>query len=90
MRMALQGKYSDMTWLGRGPHENYIDRKRSAAMGVYQATVDSQFVPYIFPSENGGKADCEVWTRLADNCLLFFFWFFTAYGFSFLKKAPCT
>ena len=67
MRVSLDSELGHVTWLGRGPHENYWDRKRSAMMGVWRSTVEDLFVPYIVPSENGGKADCEVW--LARVCM---------------------
>ena len=40
-------EYDQMTWFGRGPHENYADRKTSAAIGIYQASVWEQFHPYV-------------------------------------------
>lgn len=60
MSVQLANEFKHMQWLGRGPHECYPDRKRSAMMGVYKSTVDEQFVPYIYPSENAGKSDCQV------------------------------
>lgn len=50
-------------WFGRGPHECYPDRKASAAFGRYSASVDAMHVPYIVPSENGGRADVS-WVSL--------------------------
>jgi beta-galactosidase len=50
-------------WFGRGPHECYSDRKASAAFGRYTALVDDMHVPYIVPSENGGRADAS-WVAL--------------------------
>jgi beta-galactosidase len=35
MQMEIPGQFSTMTWYGRGPHENYWDRKTGAAVGVY-------------------------------------------------------
>lgn len=46
-----------LQWLGRGPHENYWDRKSSAFFGKYESTIDEQYVPYISPQENGLKTD---------------------------------
>jgi beta-galactosidase len=42
-------------WYGRGPHENYVDRKTSADMGIYQSTVTDQFEPYARPQACGNK-----------------------------------
>lgn len=57
MRMILPAEYDNMTWLGRGPHENYADRKSSAAIGRYEATVWEQYHPYVRPQETANKCD---------------------------------
>lgn len=57
MRMILSAEYNIMTWLGRGPHENYADRKTSAAIGRYEASVWEQYHPYIRPQETANKCD---------------------------------
>jgi beta-galactosidase len=49
-------------WYGRGPHENYSDRKLSAHFRVYESTVDEQHFPYILPVECGGKEDVRWFT----------------------------
>ena len=53
-------------WLGRGPWENYSDRKQSADLGVWSGTVDEQYVPYVRPQENGNKEDTR-WLALTDD-----------------------
>ncbi len=45
----------NLSWFGRGPHENYDDRKAGAHLGRWESTVTEQFVPYIRPQENGNK-----------------------------------
>jgi beta-galactosidase len=54
--------FENLSWLGRGPHENYCDRNSSAFMGLYKGTVAEQFVPYILPQENGCKTDVQRFT----------------------------
>ncbi|UNY97310.1 DUF4981 domain-containing protein [Zhouia spongiae] len=66
MRMQLPKKYDNMSYFGRGPWENYQDRKASAFVDVYQSEVKDQYVPYIRPQENGYKTDVR-WVRLSDN-----------------------
>jgi beta-galactosidase len=66
MQLSLAGEFNYFSWYGRGPHENYIDRKTGAAVGVYSGTVDEQYVPYIFPQENGNKTDVR-WVSLTNN-----------------------
>lgn len=46
-------------WLGRGPHENYPDRKASARVGWYQQPIADMHTPYIFPTDNGLRCDTE-------------------------------
>jgi beta-galactosidase/beta-glucuronidase len=65
LQMRLPGALDRFTWYGRGPHENYVDRKESALVGVYSGTVQEQYVPYIFPQENGNKSDVR-WATLTD------------------------
>ncbi|MDR3593713.1 glycoside hydrolase family 2 TIM barrel-domain containing protein [Clostridium sp.] len=48
---------NQINWYGRGPWENYRDRKESAQIGCYNSTVSDQYTPYIKPVECGGKED---------------------------------
>jgi beta-galactosidase len=57
MMFSLPGDYNQLEWFGRGPHENYSDRKASAIAGLYKSTVAEQYVPYLAPEENGYKTD---------------------------------
>jgi beta-galactosidase len=57
LAMALPAGFEHVTWLGRGPHENYPDRKAGAAVGLYSQTVTELHEPYIIPQENGGRSD---------------------------------
>ena len=66
MRMIIPKEYDQMTWFGRGPHENYADRKTSAAIGFYQASVWEQFHPYVRAQETGNKCDTR-WLTLCDK-----------------------
>jgi beta-galactosidase len=66
MQMQLPEEFMNLKWLGRGPHENYVDRKSSADVGLYESTVADQYVPYIRPSENGYKTDTR-WLTLTDE-----------------------
>ncbi|MCD4695357.1 MAG: DUF4981 domain-containing protein [Bacteroidales bacterium] len=66
MKMQIPGNYSNLFWYGRGPHENYQDRHTSAYFGLYNSTVDKQYVSYIRPQENGYKTDTR-WLALMDS-----------------------
>ncbi len=63
LQMQLPGGFEQFTWYGRGPQETYSDRLEGARVGVYTGTVDEQYVPYIFPEENGNKTDVR-WVSL--------------------------
>lgn len=65
LQFCILGEYDTFTWYGRGPHENYCDRKEGAPIGVYTGTVDDQYVPYIMPQENGNKTDVR-WVSLTN------------------------
>ncbi len=66
MQMQLPEEFSNLKWFGRGPFENYADRKTSADVGLYESTVSDQETPYIRPQENGYKTDTR-WLILTDD-----------------------
>ena len=47
-------------WLGLGPFENYADRKSAARFGQYSLKIDELHTPYIFPTDNGQRSDCQL------------------------------
>jgi beta-galactosidase len=64
--LVVANPYRNLTYYGRGPWENYIDRNYSADMGVYTGTVDEQYFPYVRPQESGNKTDVR-WLTLTDK-----------------------
>ena len=66
IQMSIAGDFSNFSWLGRGPHENYADRKTGSPIGLYKSTVAEQYFPYIYPQETGNKEDVR-WASLTDN-----------------------
>ncbi len=54
---ALPGRFDRLQWFGRGPHENYPDRKSSATIGVWDGAPD--LPPYLVPQEFGLRCDCR-------------------------------
>ncbi len=66
MEMIMPKEFDNLTWYGRGPHENYWDRKKSARVDLYKSKVKDQFVNYIKPSEMGNKTDAR-WLILSDD-----------------------
>jgi beta-galactosidase len=67
MQMQLPVEYTNLKWFGRGPQENYVDRKTAADVGLYESTVADQYTPYIRPQENGYKTDTRWLTLTNDN-----------------------
>lgn len=53
----LNKQFNFFRWYGRGPHENYCDRKQGAALGLYEGTVESLIHHYMRPQENGNRCD---------------------------------
>lgn len=66
LQMNVPGEFDTMTWYGRGPQENYWDRKTGYPVDIYQGSVDDQYVPYIVPQENGNKTDVR-WVSLTNQ-----------------------
>ncbi len=66
MYMKLPVEYENLQWYGRGPHENYWDRKTSAFVGIYKSKVEDQYFAYIRPQENGYKTDTR-WLSLTNH-----------------------
>ena len=64
--LVLPKALDNLTWLGRGPHESYVDRKRSADVGLYSGKVADQYERYVRPQENGNKTDVR-WATLTDK-----------------------
>ncbi len=66
MRCGVPAKFAQAEWFGRGPIENYSDRQNCAFVGRYTAKVADLYVPYIYPTENGGRSDIR-WVALKDS-----------------------
>jgi len=66
MRMQLQQEFNNLQFYGRGPWENYEDRKASAFIDIYKSTASQQYVPYIRPQDNGYKTDVR-WLALSNT-----------------------
>jgi beta-galactosidase len=65
MRMQVNKSMEQIHYYGRGPWENYPDRKTAAFMGTYTQTLEEQFESnYIRPQENGYRTDVS-WVKLS-------------------------
>ena len=56
--MELPRDYEQLTWYGRGPWDNYPDRKVSCPIGLWHSTVSEQYVHYPRPQDSGNHEDC--------------------------------
>jgi beta-galactosidase len=65
--LVLTPELEQLSWLGRGPWDNYSDRKASATVGLWRGTVTEQYVPYIMPQEHGHKCDVRRLTLGAEH-----------------------
>ncbi|MGW7263021.1 glycoside hydrolase family 2 TIM barrel-domain containing protein [Streptomyces sp. NPDC054842] len=55
--LTVPAGFERLDWFGRGPHENYQDRKAAAFVGRYRSTVDEQTAPYVRPQQMGNMTD---------------------------------
>ena len=64
MQMQMPRSFDKVEYYGRGPIENYIDRKANADLGIYRQSVAEQFYSYIRPQETGTKSDLRWWKTI--------------------------
>ena len=66
LQMKLMESLDNFQWLGRGPVENYSDRKESAAFGLYKKSVKKDFFHYVRPQESNNYTGVK-WCILTDE-----------------------
>ena len=64
MRMRIPADFTQIRYYGRGPWENYPDRKRSALLGVYEMPLEDYETEYLRPQDNGNRCDVR-WFEMA-------------------------
>jgi beta-galactosidase len=65
-QFAMPEKFDHLRWYGRGPQENYWDRKTGAAVGLYQSTVEDWITHYLHPQANANRTDVR-WIDFTDT-----------------------
>jgi len=65
MQMGIEKKYLNTEYFGRGPFENYIDRRYGSDVGIYDQNIYDFMEPYVVPQENGNRTDVR-WMYLND------------------------
>jgi len=63
VRLFLDKKFDQASYFGRGPMENYADRKRGFEVGIYKSNVNEQLTPYEKPMECGNHEDVR-WAKV--------------------------
>ena len=66
LQTQIPATQDSVAWYGRGPHESYIDRDTSAAIGQYRGTVDDLIHDYVEPQENGNRTGVR-WVTFTDD-----------------------
>ena len=66
LTLTVSDALSNVEWYGRGPQENYPDRKTGYRTGIYANTVGGMYEPYLMPQDYGLRTDTR-WLRLTDD-----------------------
>lgn len=57
LQFKLNKNYDKIVWYGRGPYENYCDRKSGSPVGIYASGILDFITPYVRPQENANRCD---------------------------------
>ena len=66
LTFRVANTYDQVSYLGRGGNETYIDRNQSGKIGVYQTTPERMFHYYVAPQSTGNRTDVR-WAKLANT-----------------------
>lgn len=66
MRMQIPAEFSSVEWYGRGPLENYPDRKTGSLLGNYILPIRDFITEYVVPQDNANRGDVR-WFSLSSN-----------------------
>ncbi|GGF23573.1 glycoside hydrolase family 2 TIM barrel-domain containing protein [Echinicola rosea] len=66
MHLGILREYDQITWYGKGPVENYIDKNHGFMAGIYSQPIDQFMEPYVMPQENGNRTDVR-WMEFTDQ-----------------------
>lgn len=64
--LVIHKSLNNINWYGRGPGENYWDRKTNTFIGNYKQTVDEQYYPYARPQESGNHTEVR-WVSFSNS-----------------------
>lgn len=60
LQFQMPQEFQNVSWFGRGPQENYPDRKTGYKFGNYSSTIDEMYVPYLIPQDYGNRSDVSM------------------------------
>ncbi len=66
VRFRMPATMNQVEYFGRGPEENYWDRKAGTLVGLYKSTAEDLYFPYVRPQENGHHTDTR-WVSVSSN-----------------------
>lgn len=66
MRMRIPSNFNQINWYGRGPFENYPDRKTASFIGLHELKLINFITQYIYPQDNANRADVR-WFSLSNQ-----------------------
>jgi beta-galactosidase len=64
--LMVNNTLKNVEWYGRGPQENYPDRKSGYRLGIYHSSVQEMYEPYLIPQDHGLRTENR-WLRLMDD-----------------------
>jgi beta-galactosidase len=67
IRVRIPENYSIIDWYGRGPYENYPDRKTGSLIGLYNSTLNNFITNYPASQDNANRGDVRWFTMSAQN-----------------------
>jgi beta-galactosidase len=59
VRFRIPAEFNTLTYFGKGPSENYIDRNKGSFIGIYKTKVSDMYFPYVRPQENGHRTNVK-------------------------------
>jgi beta-galactosidase len=66
MQMGIRREFEQITWFGRGPMENYTDKRQGMDVGIYSQPIQEFMENYVVPQENGNRTDVR-WMFLGNK-----------------------
>ncbi|MDP2035975.1 MAG: glycoside hydrolase family 2 TIM barrel-domain containing protein, partial [Ignavibacteria bacterium] len=66
VKLNIPKEFSNISFYGKGPHENYWDRNAGAFVDLYKLSIDEMHTPYVSPQENGTRTDLR-WISMTNK-----------------------